>query len=118
MTLFSNGYNLSNLPYESEHIWPLPGLMQRAQAFQQASSSMANNLTSRTSPTSILNSHIEPPSNQSIKETVHAYSREYKTMLQEPLFAANILPLFIPSMDKLKLLQVAMAAHLISNSEP
>ncbi|KAL4325893.1 hypothetical protein GQ457_11G013730 [Hibiscus cannabinus] len=52
--------NLSNLPYESEPIWPLPSLMQRAQA-----SSMVNNLTSRTSSTSILNFQMEPPSNQS-----------------------------------------------------
>ncbi|KAK8476418.1 hypothetical protein V6N13_136680 [Hibiscus sabdariffa] len=53
--------HLSNLPYESDPIWPLPSLMQRA----QASSSMMNNLTSRTSSTSILNFQMEPPSNQS-----------------------------------------------------
>ncbi|OMO92396.1 hypothetical protein COLO4_17616 [Corchorus olitorius] len=57
--------NLS-LPYESEPIWPLPSLMQRAQAqpFQQPSSSMVN-LSSRTSSTSVLNFQMEPPSNQS-----------------------------------------------------
>ncbi|MBA0610004.1 hypothetical protein Godav_010906 [Gossypium davidsonii] len=58
--------NLS-LPYESEPIWPLPCLMQRAQQqqpFQQPSSSLVN-LSSRTSSTSILNFQIEPPSNQS-----------------------------------------------------
>ncbi|GMJ11418.1 hypothetical protein HRI_004811000 [Hibiscus trionum] len=53
--------NLSSLPYEYEPIWPLPSLMQRA----QASSSMVNNLTSGTSSTSILNFQMEPPSNQS-----------------------------------------------------
>ncbi|KAK8519970.1 hypothetical protein V6N12_003936 [Hibiscus sabdariffa] len=52
--------NLSHLPYESDPIWPLPSLMQRAQT-----SSMVNNLTSRTSSTSILNFQMEPPSNQS-----------------------------------------------------
>ncbi|XP_022717200.1 uncharacterized protein LOC111275875 [Durio zibethinus] len=54
--------NLS-LPYESEPIWPLPSLMQRAQPFQHASSSLVN-LPSRTS-TSVLNFQMEPPSNQS-----------------------------------------------------
>ncbi|XP_038997787.1 uncharacterized protein LOC120122749 [Hibiscus syriacus] len=39
--------------------------MQRVQAFQQASSSTVNNLTSRTASTSILNFQMEPPSNQS-----------------------------------------------------
>ncbi|XP_017979539.1 PREDICTED: uncharacterized protein LOC18594125 isoform X2 [Theobroma cacao] len=55
--------NLS-LPYESEPIWPPPSLMQRAQPFQQPSSSMVN-LSSRTSSTSVLNYQMEPPSNQS-----------------------------------------------------
>ncbi|XVF78714.1 hypothetical protein PTKIN_Ptkin14bG0157700 [Pterospermum kingtungense] len=55
--------NLS-LPYESEPIWPLPSLMQRAQFFQQPSSSMVN-LSSRTSSTSVLDFQMEPPSNQS-----------------------------------------------------
>ncbi|XP_022734610.1 uncharacterized protein LOC111288110 [Durio zibethinus] len=55
--------NLS-LPYESESIWPLPSLMQRAQPFQQHYSSMVN-LSSRTSSTSELNFQMEPPSNQS-----------------------------------------------------
>ncbi|XWS52144.1 hypothetical protein CRYUN_Cryun11dG0042000 [Craigia yunnanensis] len=55
--------NLS-LPYESETIWPLTSLMQRAQPFQQPSSSMVN-LSSRTSSTSVLNFQMEPPSNQS-----------------------------------------------------
>ncbi|XVF04304.1 hypothetical protein REPUB_Repub05bG0070900 [Reevesia pubescens] len=55
--------NLS-LPYESEPIWPLRSLMQRAQTFQQPSSSMVN-LSSRTSSTSVLNFQMEPPSNQS-----------------------------------------------------
>ncbi|XWS10064.1 hypothetical protein CRYUN_Cryun39dG0043800 [Craigia yunnanensis] len=55
--------NLS-LPNESEPIWPLPSLMQRAQPFQQPSSSMVN-LSSRTSSTSVLNFQMEPPSNQS-----------------------------------------------------
>ncbi|GMI74166.1 hypothetical protein HRI_001085900 [Hibiscus trionum] len=55
-----------SLPYESEPIWPLPGLMQRAaqQTFQQTPSSMVN-LSSRTSSTSVLNFQMEPPSNQS-----------------------------------------------------
>ncbi|XWS10956.1 hypothetical protein CRYUN_Cryun38cG0042800 [Craigia yunnanensis] len=53
-----------SLPYESEPIWPLPSLMQRAQPFQQPSSSMVN-LSSRTSSTSVLNYQMEPPSNQS-----------------------------------------------------
>ncbi|KAK6229347.1 hypothetical protein SCA6_018298 [Theobroma cacao] len=55
--------NLS-LPYESEPIWPPPSLMQRAQPFQQPSSSMVN-WSSRTSSTSVLNYQMEPPSNQS-----------------------------------------------------
>lgn len=36
--------SLSNLPYESIPIWPLPSLMQRAQQFQHPSSSMVTNL--------------------------------------------------------------------------
>ncbi|XVF70102.1 hypothetical protein PTKIN_Ptkin11bG0135400 [Pterospermum kingtungense] len=55
--------NLSLL-YESEPIWPFPGLMQRAQSFQQPSSSIVN-LSSRTSSTSVLIFQMEPPSNQS-----------------------------------------------------
>ncbi|KAK8506437.1 hypothetical protein V6N13_016367 [Hibiscus sabdariffa] len=56
--------NLS-LPYESEPIWPLPGLMQRAaqQTYQQTPSIV--NLSARTSSTSVVSFQMEPPSNQS-----------------------------------------------------
>ncbi|KAG7957168.1 hypothetical protein I3843_11G159900 [Carya illinoinensis] len=52
-----------NLPYESDnHIWPLPSLMPRTQQYQQQP---MVNVSSGTSSSSVLNSRMEPPSNQS-----------------------------------------------------
>lgn len=49
-----------SLNYESEPIWPLPSLMQRAQQNKQSSSAMV----SSTSAPTLLNFQMEPPSNQ------------------------------------------------------
>ncbi|KAK9269039.1 hypothetical protein L1049_000807 [Liquidambar formosana] len=54
----------ANLPYETNPIWPLPNLMQRAQQYQQSSSSLVN-FSSATSSSSVLKFQMEPPSNQS-----------------------------------------------------
>ncbi|WKA12026.1 hypothetical protein VitviT2T_029465 [Vitis vinifera] len=63
-------------PYESNPIWPLPTLMQRAQPYQQPSSSMVN-VSSGTSSSPIPNFQIEPPSNQSY------YGNNYTSMWPE-----------------------------------
>ncbi|KAI9403126.1 hypothetical protein POPTR_001G375600v4 [Populus trichocarpa] len=57
-----------NLPYESNPIWPLPSLMQRAQQHGQHSSSSSCsmvNASSGSSSSSLQNPQMEPPSNQS-----------------------------------------------------
>ncbi|XP_011000242.1 PREDICTED: uncharacterized protein LOC105107869 [Populus euphratica] len=57
-----------NLPYESNPIWPLPSLMQRAQQHRQHSSSSSCsmvNASSGSSSSSLQNPQMEPPSNQS-----------------------------------------------------
>ncbi|CAK7350087.1 unnamed protein product [Dovyalis caffra] len=55
-----------NLHYESNPIWPLPSLMQRAQQHRQHSSSCSKvNASSGSSSSSLQNFQMEPPSNQS-----------------------------------------------------
>ncbi|KAF9666604.1 hypothetical protein SADUNF_Sadunf16G0246000 [Salix dunnii] len=59
-------YNL-NLPYESNPIWPLPSLIQRAQQHRQHSSSpcsMVNASSGSSSSSSWQTFQMEPPSNQ------------------------------------------------------
>ncbi|GFZ07540.1 hypothetical protein Acr_19g0004770 [Actinidia rufa] len=71
--------NMNNAPYESNPIWPPPSLIQKAQQFQQqTSSSSMVNVSSGTSSSSMINYHqMEPPSNQSF------YGNNYTHMWPE-----------------------------------
>ncbi|GKV16418.1 hypothetical protein SLEP1_g27062 [Rubroshorea leprosula] len=67
-----------NLPYDSEPIWPLPSLMQRAHQYKQPSSALVN--ISTTSSPSLLNFHMEPPSNQNYYRSRTVFCSEEETM--------------------------------------
>ncbi|GAV64040.1 hypothetical protein CFOL_v3_07558 [Cephalotus follicularis] len=59
-------FRSNELPYEFNPVWPLPESMQRAQQYQQPSSSMVHvSSASTSSSSSVLNYQMEPPSNQS-----------------------------------------------------
>ncbi|KAH8518857.1 hypothetical protein H0E87_000642 [Populus deltoides] len=85
-----------NLPYESNPIWPLPSLMQRAQQHGHHSSSSSCsmvNASSGSSSSSLQNPQMEPPSNQSYYDNyIPVWIEDEKAIHQVLLSTATSVP--------------------------